>query len=389
MKKIQIGLILLVMLAVTAACSFSFQPNTSAVSTSIPSLIVTPTAAALVQSNPLVTGDAANLQNSLVSVYDRVNPGIVAIQVLTDQGEALGSGFVFDTDGHIVTNYHVVEGASELEVDFPSGLKTIGKVIGTDLDSDLAIVKVDVDPSEYHPLTLGDSDLLKPGQFVIAIGNPFGLNGTMTVGVVSAVGRTLDSLRASPDGTPFTAGDIIQTDAAINPGNSGGPLLNLNGEVVGVNRAIRTDAQSSTGEPTNSGIGFAVSGNIIKRVVPALIQSGKYDYPYLGLSSLPDLSLIVSEALGLKQTTGAYVISVTSGGPADRAGIIAGTQSTSIRGLLGGGDLIIAVDGKPIQVFGDLLAYLMSHKSPGDTITLTIIRNNQQKEIPIVLEKRP
>jgi 2-alkenal reductase len=389
MKRYQLGAILLVMIAVTAACNYSYQAGFEETPTAIPTPIPTSTLAAPVIVAPQGGASTTDLESSLISVYDRVNPGIVAIQVLTDQGEALGSGFVYDTDGHIVTNYHVVEGASDLEVDFPSGIKTRGTVIGTDLDSDLAVIKVIMDADQLIPVPLGDSDTVKPGQFVIAIGNPFGLTGTMTVGIVSAVGRTLDSIRETADGTPYTAGDIIQTDAAINPGNSGGPLLNLNGELIGVNRAIRTDTQSSSGEPTNSGIGFAVSGNIVKRVVPSLINEGRYDYPYIGLSSLPDLNLMISEALGIKETSGAYVTSVVTDGPADRAGIIPGTQTTSIRGLYGGGDLIIAVDGKPIQVFGDLLAYLMSHKSPGDEITLTIIRNDEQMEVPVVLEKRP
>ncbi|MCL4530969.1 MAG: trypsin-like peptidase domain-containing protein, partial [Chloroflexi bacterium] len=291
---------------------------------------------------------------------------------------------------------------NKVEVDFNSGYKTYGTVIGTDLDSDLAIVKVNAPASELHPLTIGDSSQVKVGQTVVAIGNPFGFNGTMTVGIVSGLGRTLDSEHAAPNApsTPgsgsqaqpqtfFTAGDIIQTDAAINPGNSGGPLFNLNGEVIGVNRAIQTTNFTSTGEPVNSGIGFAIASNILKRVVPTLISSGKYDYPYLGISSLPSLSLDEIQALGLTQDTGAYVTDVAAGGPADKAGIKAGTQPTSIQGLNAGGDLIVAIDGHPVLQFDDLLAYLIENKSPGDTVVLTVLRGTQKQDITVTLGKRP
>jgi 2-alkenal reductase len=277
-----------------------------------------------------------------------------------------------------------------LEVDFTSGYKIYGTVIGTDLDSDLAVVKVNAPASELHPLPLGNSDALKVGQTVVAIGNPFGLSGTMTTGVISAVGRTLDSAREAPgtDGNFFTAGDIIQTDAAINPGNSGGPLFNLNGEVIGVNRAIRTENFTTTGEPVNSGIGFAIAINIVKRVTPVLIAEGQYDYPYLGISSLPELNLPEIEALGLESFTGAYVTNVTPNGPADQAGIRAGTQSTSL-GLNAGGDLIVAIDGQSIQRFDDLLRYLINNKSPDDTVVLTVLRGEEQVDIEVTLGRRP
>ncbi|MGB9898244.1 S1C family serine protease, partial [Thermanaerothrix sp.] len=303
--------------------------------------------------------------------------------------ESLGSGFVYDREGHIVTNYHVVEGASGLEVFFPSGLKVRAKVIGQDLDSDLAVIKVDVPADALVPLPLGDSDQVRVGQTAIAIGNPFGLTGTMTVGIVSAKGRTLESLRQAESGTFFSAGDVIQTDASINPGNSGGPLLNLAGEVIGVNRAIRTTGTTITGEPVNSGIGFAVSSNIVRRVVPVLITQGRYDYPYLGISSREMLTLEQIEALGLPRQTGAYIVSVTPGSPADRAGLRGGSQPTRFAGLPAGGDLIIAIDGQPVQTFSDMLSYLMKNKSPGDTVVLTIIRDRQEKEVSVTLGKRP
>lgn len=332
--------------------------------------------------------DTSEQQEVLVGLYEQVMPGIVSLQVVGDSGGTLGSGFVYDDQGHILTNNHVVEGATQLEVDFTSGYKIYGTVIGTDLDSDLAVVKVNAPASELHPIPLGDSDSLKVGQTVVAIGNPFGLSGSMTTGVISALGRTLESQRDAPSGGFFTAGDIIQTDAAINPGNSGGPLFNLNGEVIGINRAIRTENFTGTGEPVNSGIGFAIAINIVKRVTPVLIAEGQYDYPYLGISSIDELTLPQIEALGLQSFTGAYVTSVTTGGPADQAGIRAGEQSTSTR-LNAGGDLIIAIDGQSIQRFDDLLRYLINNKSPGDTVVLTVLRGEEQVDVEVTLGRRP
>ncbi|MRR32311.1 trypsin-like serine protease, partial [bacterium] len=190
----------------------------------------------------------------------------------------LGSGFVYDTQGHIITNAHVVDGATSVEVDFPSGVKAAATIVGEDLDSDIAVIKVDVSTDELHPLILGDSNHVQVGQFAIAIGNPFGLNSTMTTGIISAKGRQMQSLHQTPGGNYFTAGDLIQTDAAINVGNSGGPLLNLDGQVIGINRAIQTSSNTTVGgEPGNIGIGFAVPINIVKRVVPVLIAEGHYD----------------------------------------------------------------------------------------------------------------
>jgi S1-C subfamily serine protease len=329
--------------------------------------------------------DIAAEEETLVALFEYVSPGTVAI--ITDQGQ--GSGFVYDGDGHIVTNFHVIEGSTTVEVRFTSGFMAYGTVIGTDLDSDLAIVKVDAPAEELHPLPLGDSSELKVGQTVIAIGNPFGLNTTMTVGIISALGRTLDSIHESPDGTVFTAGDIIQTDAAINPGNSGGPLFNINGEVVGVNRAIISNSINGDGQPTNSGIGFAVSINMIKRVAPGLIATGKYDYPYLGVSSIDSLTLDMVNALGLNSYTGAYITSVTPGGPADQAGLRAGDQQTNAPGLFAGGDLVVAIDGNEVRTFDELLSYLITNKGPGEVVTLTVLRGDQTIDIDVTLDKRP
>ena len=381
MKLNRVLMALLVLTLAVLACQV---PSIPMPATQLPP----PTPAALQIPNPVAV-DLEEQQGTLVSLYNHVMPGIVSLQVLGDQGGSLGSGFVYDDQGHIITNFHVVEGAKQVEVDFTSGYKVYGTVIGTDLDSDLAVVKVEAPASELHPLPLGDSNTLQVGQTVIAIGNPFGLSGTMTTGIISALGRTLDSQRDAPSGGFFTAGDIIQTDAAINPGNSGGPLFNLSGQVIGINRAIRTTGFTSTGEPVNSGIGFAIAINIVKRVVPVLITDGKYDYPYLGISSVDELSLPQIEALGLKSYTGAYVTTVTPNGPADKAGLRAGDQVTSLQGLNAGGDLIIAIDGQTIQRFDELLRYLINFKGPGDTVVLTVLRGEEQLDVPVTLGKRP
>jgi 2-alkenal reductase len=338
-------------------------------------------------------------QDSFVALYERLSPGVVIIKVTGPDGEALGAGFVYDSAGHVVTNYHVVQNAvnDKVEVDFLSGSKAYGTVIGTDLDSDVAVVKADAPASELHPLGLGDSDALSVGQTVIAIGNPFQYFGSMSVGIVSALHRTLDSQHLTADsGQPFTAGDLIQTDAAINPGNSGGPLFNMNGEVIGINRAIETTNFSASGQPLNSGVGFAVSSNIMRRVVPVIIKDGKYDYPYLGISSYSlgnpsrgGMSLDEIEALGLDRFTGTYITGLADGGPAEKAGLRAGTKPTSFAGLNAGGDLIIAIDGHPVLQYDDLIAYLITRKAPGEEVLLTIVRGGETKDVPVALEKRP
>ncbi len=383
MKIHRIWIVLSVLVLAALACQV---PGTASPVPAAPDL---PPPTPVVNQAPIpVNIDTAGQQETLVGLYERVMPGIVSLQTVGEQGGGLGSGFVYDTQGHIITNYHVVEGATQVEVDFTTGYKIYGTVIGTDLDSDLAVVKVNAPASELHPVPLGDSNSLKVGQTVIAIGNPFGLSGTMTTGIISALGRTLESQNDAPSGGFFTAGDIIQTDAAINPGNSGGPLFNLNGEVIGVNRAIRTTNYTGTGEPVNSGIGFAIAINIVKRVTPVLIAEGKYDYPYLGISSIDELSLPQIEALGLQSFTGAYVTSVTPNSPADQAGLRAGEEISS-SGLPAGGDLIIAIDGQSIQRFDDLLRYLINNKSPGDAVVLTVLRDEEQVDVTLTLGKRP
>jgi S1-C subfamily serine protease len=335
---------------------------------------------------PILTNPDDTLleDGSLSSLYELVLPGVVSIG--TDLGQ--GSGFIFDSQGHVVTNHHVVQGSSTVEVAFSSGFKAYGTVIGSDADADIAVIKVDAPAEQIHPLAIGDSSSLQVGQSVVAIGNPFGLNGTMTLGIISGLGRTQPA-HESPGGGFFSTADVIQTDAAINPGNSGGPLFNLNGEVVGVNQSIRTtNVDATTGNAVNSGVGFSVSINLVKRVVPGLIRDGKYEYPYLGLSS-SELGLAEMEALGVNTYTGAYVISVVPGGPADEAGIRAGETTTSVPGLNAGGDLITAMDGQPIASFDELLSFLVTNKSPGDTVVLTVLRDGQPVDITVTLGTRP
>ena len=389
---------LLMLISLLTIFTFSCQILTNlpdqVTSTDVPALTsvpisVEPTGDPSQTSDAQIVLEPAASQDIFTRLFENINPGVVAIQVLTQSSGGLGSGFVIDKEGHILTNYHVIEGFTDLEVDFPSGFKTRGEVIGTDLDSDLAVIKVTAPPEELHPLPLGDSSQLKVGQTVIAIGNPFGLSSSMTTGIISALGRTLDSMHAAPGGATFSAGDIIQTDTAINPGNSGGPLLNLNGEVVGVNRAIRTFNFTSQSEPLNSGIGFAIAINIVKRVVPVLIADGKYEYPYLGVSSLPNISLLEQEALGLPRSTGAYITEVTPGGPADKAGLRGGYITTDFPNLVAGGDLIIAIDDHPVLTFSEMLSYLINNTNPGDTVKLTILRDNMELEMELTLDKRP
>jgi len=329
--------------------------------------------------------DPAEAGSTLEALYQQVLPGVVAIRT----GNSLGSGFVYDSEGHVVTNQHVVEGASDVEISFSSGFIAQGTVVGSDVDADIAVIKVDAPAGQIHPLAIGDSNTLNVGEQVVAIGNPFGLSGTMTLGIVSGLGRT-QFAHASPEGGFFSTADIIQTDAAINPGNSGGPLFNLQGEVVGVNQSIRTETfNGATGNAVNSGVGFSISINLVKRIVPYLIRDGSYEYPYLGITSSSNLGLAEIEALGLNTYTGAYVLDVAPGGPADQAGIRGGTESTNIEGLRAGGDVITAIDGQPVNTFDDLLGYLTTNKAPGETVVLTLLRAGQPMDVTVTLSKRP
>jgi 2-alkenal reductase len=323
-------------------------------------------------------------ERALIRLYRQANPGVVNITVQSGVGEGLlgppqagGSGFVWDKEGHIVTNAHLVRVGDIIDVTFYDDTTVPAEVVAVDEHSDLAVLKVDVPPDLLVPLPLGDSDAVVPGQRVVAIGNPFGRQGSMTTGIVSAVGRTIPGL------TVFRIPMAIQTDAPINPGNSGGPLLNLRGEVIGVNSSIESRDRA------NSGVGFAIPSNIVARVVPALIRDGKYVWPWLGVRG-GSLTSVQAEANGLPVTRGAYIHEVLPGGPAAQAGLRGSTGEAVVRGrpVLIGGDVIIAADGQPIRSFDDLITYI-SERSVGDRVRLTILRDGKEMEVSVTLEARP
>ena len=344
--------------------------------------------AATVQNGEVVTRIKTVVFNEgdLPELYLAINPGVVAIRALTEEGGGLGTGFVWDEEGHIVTNYHVVESATDLEVDFPSGFKSRAEVVGSDTDSDLAVLKLFELPPELVVLNLGNSLDLAVGQTVIAIGNPQGLSGTMTQGIISALGRTLNSKHFAPGGGSFSTGNIIQTDAAINPGNSGGPLINLNGEVVGINSAISTNNIDISGQPVNSGLGFAISIDTAKNVIPDLIEFGFHDSPYVGISVIGEVSLFVQEELDLPQSTGVYILEVSPGSPADLAGL---RGSVIENEKPQGGDLIIKIDDLDVKNFEDFMGYLLTYKKPGDTVIISAIREGKILEFDVELVERP
>ena len=392
MKRILIVMIALGFLAI--ACSGLVPPVT------IPS---TPAVATATQTSPAIAATPAPTQStslvgadgSLAALYDKVNPGVVTIIAYGPAGsnnDALGTGFVIDTSGDILTNMHVIESAVSVEVDFPSGTMVQGTIQAKDPDSDLAVIQVNVPASELQPLTLGNSSKVKIGDPVVAIGNPFGLYNTLTFGIVSALGRTDESLSSSTSNGSYMIGDMIQTDAALNPGNSGGPLLDLQGEVIGINRSIISpnSSNSQTSTATNSGLGFAIPINLVKRVLPDLLASGKYDYPYLGLSSLSEIHLQTEQLLGIPYTYGVYITGVVAGGPADTAGLRAGTEAIpNITDLKKGGDLIIAANGQKINTFGDLISYIVMNFKPGDKVTFTVYRDGGTVDVPVTLGSRP
>ena len=356
-----------------------------------------------------------NIGDLLADLYDRVNPAVVNIQVAQavqfgsdvpedhpelpglpdfpnlpetpdDQLQfGQGSGFVWDAEGHIVTNYHVVDQAERVNVTFSDGLTLEAEIVGTDPDSDLAVIRVETLPEGIDPLKLADSSVLRVGESVIAIGNPFGLEGTMTTGIVSALGRSLPSQARTADGGTFNIPNIIQTDAAINPGNSGGPLLDYDGRVIGVNTAIQSPIRQF------SGIGYAVPSDTIARIVPALIENGRYPHPWLGIAGRT-LTPGIRDAMELdSMQTGILIISVTEGGPAEQAGLQGSDEEVRIDGFptLVGGDIIVGVDGQEIREFDDLLSYLVENTVVGQDITLSILRDGETIEISVTLDERP
>ncbi len=419
-KYAQISVVVVVVSLMLAAC------NASGLSAAVPQAAPTAVVAApQVQQSQTSPGMATSLetyQSALEGIYAQVNPSVVSIRVVQEQkssnlsqnnplfnlpgfqdffgspngnnaqpsapqySQALGSGFVWNQDGYIVTNNHVVSGASKIEVKFADGTTLSAKLVGADPDSDLAVVQVDNPGFALTPITVSDSSQVKVGQVAVAIGNPFGLENTMTVGIVSALGRSLPASEGSSvNGATYTIPDIIQTDAPINPGNSGGPLVNDQGALIGVNSAIESQGG------TNSGIGFAIPSTIVSRVVPELIQNGKYDHPYIGISGTsltPDLAT----AMKLDATQrGALVEEVVPNSPADKANLRGSSQQTTIDGqnVNVGGDVITAIDGSAVKSMDDIIAYLADHTNVGQKVTLTLLRDGKPQSVDITLEARP
>jgi S1-C subfamily serine protease len=331
----------------------------------------------LVQSN-----SASHL--SLADLFSKSQDGVVQIIVHksgdNSSDRVIGSGIVYDLVGHIITNNHVINDSQKIRVVFHDEDSYSAKVIGTDPFADLAVIKVSTDSQVLHPLPLGDSSKLRIGDQVIAIGSPFGLTGSMTAGIVSQLGRILNP----PNIGSFSIPNVIQTDTAINPGNSGGPLLNDNGEVVGINTAIQTQ----TGE--FSGVGFSIPSNTMKRIVPHLIQDGHYKHPWLGVSGIsldPDLS----ENLSISTHTGFLIENIVPDSPASKSGLHSSNQTRMIENIKYkfGGDIIIGVDNTPVKKLEDLLNYLQDNKSAGDKMILKIIRDGKPVEVTLVLQERP
>lgn len=441
MKQLTIPRILLVgVLAVMlSACSGYFSPSGETAVPLAADIAVGPDAVApenvapvVSANNTAVTTAPAQTDNGIVitsetfvNIYEQVNPSVVNIQVLgssplfnmpdlpqdhpnipndpnnptdpnTPQPQeevpsgGQGSGFIYDAQGHIITNNHVVADADKITVIFSDGTEADATVVGTDPASDLAVIQVEgVDAALLRPVTLGDSDSLRVGEIVATIGNPFGLDGSMSTGIIAGVGRLLPSGAVAPGGGRFNIPDIIQTDSVINPGNSGGPLLNLKGEVIGVNTAIATNGFSF--QPTFGGVGYVVPSNIVKEVVPQLIENGSIAHPWLGIAGRTLVSAY-AEAMNLDPNQhGVLVDEVLPNSPADKAGLVGSNQEVTIDGFPAriGGDVIIQIDDQPILEFDDLLTYIVRQTKPGQTVTLTILRDGEQMQVPVTMEARP
>ena len=394
LKQYRILIGVLIFSLVTLACGITFNPTREAGSMPpaaaeidvTPANSLQPVALNLLQptqvSQPLVITSEEQI---LIDLYKKTNPSVVNIITYISRGNSIGStgqgsGFVFDASGHIVTNSHVVHGADQIEVIFSDGLSEQAQIVGLDLHSDLAVIKVEDYPEGVQPLHLGTMEELAVGQTAVALGNPFGLGGTLTRGIISALGRSIPAL------TYFSIPQAIQTDAAINPGNSGGPLLNLAGDVIGVNAQIETGGESRS----NSGVGFAIPVSILARVVPALIQDGEFTWSWLGVSG-GNLTSPVKQAMDLSVEKGAYISTILDDGPAQKAGLRGSSDYAMInqRRVEVGGDVIVGIDGTAVNTFEDLLIYIALNTQPGQAVKLTVIRDGEPMEISLTLEPRP
>lgn len=391
-------------LGLLAACSDVSAPTGGVISTPVDQLPVSvsyqqPNTSAPTPVPEAIIAEADAEYLLLTNIYERVAPSVVNIEAdvpATGPAEDLkvsrGSGFVYDMQGHIVTNAHVINHAQAIRVTFHSGYVTNATAVGVDTFSDIGVVKVNVGLEHLRPVGLMDnSDHLRVGQRAIAIGNPFGLHSSMSVGIVSGLGRTLRSAElidaAAPAG--FQNPSIIQTDAPINPGNSGGPLLNSQGQVMGINTAIRTE------NGVFQGVGFAVPSNTVRRVVPSLIDAGQVAYSWMGISVTPEDNGYgvagLAQDLNLPVDSGVLVRGVTLNSPADKAGLRGGNAVVEVRGqpVCVGGDIIVAVDGVYINNLDELLTYLIVNSHPGSVVRLLVVRERETFEVPMLLEARP
>ncbi|NPV07737.1 MAG: PDZ domain-containing protein [Anaerolineae bacterium] len=373
----------------------------SSAQTPTPTLDATATATAPGVGMGVDQGVIAAFEGTVTSVYQRLIPSVVNIQMARQAPSSLlpdvpfgqppevqrgvGSGFVWDTEGHVVTNYHVVAGADLIQVTFQDGTTVEAEVVGTDPDSDLAVIRVDVPAEQLVPVEVADSTQVQVGQLAIAIGNPFGLQGSLTLGVVSAVGRLLPVGTSVTGGSQYSVPDVIQTDAPINPGNSGGVLVDAQGRLIGVPTSIISPAGVS------AGVGFAVPSRIVAKVVPSLIETGQYQHPYIGITGTT-LNPALAEAMGLpERQRGALVIAVTPGGPADEAGLRGGEEEVQVMGtnVPVGGDVIVAVGGEQIRGVDDLITYLSRHTEVGQTVPVTVLREGEPMTVEVTLQARP
>ena len=319
---------------------------------------------------------------SLTEIFEKAEPGVVRVNTIQNQTASetggVGSGFVFDKKGHIITNAHVIDGSTKTVVTFLDGRSYNAEIIGMDEYTDIGVIKVNADLKLLNPLSLGDSSNLDVGEPIAAIGNPFGLSGSMTSGIVSQMGRLL------PSGSGYSIPDVIQTDAAINPGNSGGPLLNMRGNIVGINTAI----QSTTGEFT--GVGFAIPSQTVAKIVPTLISEGEYKHPWIGISGR-DIDPDTANVLGLKDAIGFQIITVVENSPAADAGLIGSDKMIVVEGreYPTGGDIIVGVDGMDVRKIDDILVHLQRVKTVGDEMNLEILRDGRTTNVTIILQERP